>query len=106
LQLPGREHDAVASHNIGYGRSYIGSAPIQQGPEGETSIFIGKADNVSEAEQIGIPRANHYQLMIEHFADAVLNDSELNYHLEESMGNMRVLEAQIEAVRMGQRATV
>lgn len=82
------------------------SRPFSRGPEENTSIVIDKADNVSEAEQIEVPSANHYQLMVEHFADAALNDTELSYPLEESMGNMRVLEALIEAARTGQRVTV
>ncbi len=82
------------------------SRPFSRGPEEETSIVVDKADNVSEAEQIKVPGANHYQLMVEHFADAVLNDTELSYPLQESMANMRVLEALIEAGRTGQRVTV
>jgi xylose dehydrogenase (NAD/NADP) len=53
-----------------------------------------------------VPGGHEYQLMVEHFADAVLNDTALGYTLEDSLANMRVLDALIEAARTGRRVEV
>jgi predicted dehydrogenase len=45
--------------------------------------------------------ADEYQLMVEHFADAVLKKTSLNYSLDDSIANMRALDAIAEAARTG-----
>lgn len=39
-----------------------------------------------------VPAASHYQLMVEHFADAVLNGTPLLYPPEDARANMRVID--------------
>ncbi len=48
---------------------------------------------------ITAPAANHYQLMVEHFADAALNGKPLRYPPELDRGNMRVINALYESAR-------
>jgi predicted dehydrogenase len=45
--------------------------------------------------------ADEYQLMVEHFADAVLKKTTLNFRPDDSIANMRVLDALSEAARTG-----
>ncbi|HST06356.1 MAG TPA: Gfo/Idh/MocA family oxidoreductase [Chloroflexia bacterium] len=52
---------------------------------------------------VEVPGADHYHMMVEHFADAVLHDHPLAYTLQNSLGNMRVLDALKEAARSGRR---
>jgi predicted dehydrogenase len=47
--------------------------------------------------------ADEYRLMVEHFADCVLNDRPLRYGAEEAALNMRVIEALYESARRGGR---
>jgi D-xylose 1-dehydrogenase (NADP+, D-xylono-1,5-lactone-forming) len=74
--------------------------------EEDALIFVDKSDNESEPERISVAGANHYHLMVENFADAVLNGSEPGYTLSESLMNMRVLDALSEAARTGQRVAI
>jgi len=45
--------------------------------------------------------ADQYQLMVEHFADSVLNDRALKYPAEEAALNMRTIEALYRSARAG-----
>ena len=47
------------------------------------------------------PAINHYRLMVEHFADAILNDQPLLYPPELDRGNMRVIDTLYESARSG-----
>ena len=46
-----------------------------------------------------VPGADEYRLMVEHFADCVLNDGPLRYSAEEAALNMRVIEALLKSAR-------
>jgi len=48
-----------------------------------------------------IPGADEYQLMVEHFSDAVLEKSKLNFSVEDSIANMQVLDALATAALTG-----
>jgi xylose dehydrogenase (NAD/NADP) len=63
-------------------------------------------DRAGEIETVEVPGADEYHLMVEHFADAVLNDQPLRYSLQESLGNMRAIEGLYEAARTGRRVVV
>ena len=56
-------------------------------------------------EEVGeehiVPGADEYQLMVEHFSDAILGDASLAFLPEESVRNMRVLDALAEAAQTG-----
>jgi predicted dehydrogenase len=54
----------------------------------------------------GIPAADEYQLMVEHFADAVAKHTPLAYTLQDSIANMRVLDALAKAARTGHSVAV
>lgn len=76
--------------------------PFRMGEE-DMTIIVDKADKEGTVEQVRVPGANEYQLMVEHFAGAVLNNTDLSYTLEDSLANMRVLDALKEAARTGRR---
>ena len=48
-----------------------------------------------------VPGADEYQLMVEHFSDAVLGRSTLNFLFEDSVANMKVLDALAQAALSG-----
>jgi predicted dehydrogenase len=48
-----------------------------------------------------ISGADEYQLMVEHFSDAVLGNSRLDFSIEDSIGNMRALDALARAAKTG-----
>ena len=51
-----------------------------------------KADELFKPTTYTVPAANHFQLMVEHFADAVLNGTPLRYPPEDARANMRVID--------------
>jgi predicted dehydrogenase len=60
---------------------------------GTDSVVIEQFDVENELRAHSIEGANEYQLMVEHFADCVLNDRPLRYTAEEAALNMSVIEA-------------
>ncbi|WP_100405777.1 Gfo/Idh/MocA family protein [Bacillus solitudinis] len=50
--------------------------------------------------------ADQYALQIEHFSEAILTDSEPSYTTENTLGNMRVIDACYEALRTGSRINI
>ena len=60
---------------------------------------MGDADG---PEQHLIAGADQYQLMVEHFADVVMGNTDLMYPPADSIGNMRVLDALAQAARTGE----
>jgi D-xylose 1-dehydrogenase (NADP+, D-xylono-1,5-lactone-forming) len=75
-------------------------APFTPG-EGETTIYEqrGRKEMVAHT----IKGANQYQLMVEHFADCVLNDHPLRYSAAEAAANMRAMDAVYLSARSGGR---
>jgi len=69
--------------------------------EKDAAFFIRGQDEEEGQKQV-IPGADEYQLMVEHFADVVLGNTDLMYPLSDSIGNMRVLDALAQAARTGQ----
>ena len=73
--------------------------------EKDATFMIRRQD-----EEIGtrqqVAGADEYQLMVEHFADAALERTSLNYTPRESVANMRVLDALAEAARSGRRIDI
>jgi predicted dehydrogenase len=106
-------NDVVAVFDTGFRADYrewlsvAGSAgrldlplPIKPGAIGGIGEIILQRDDGAR-ETFTTPAANHYQLMVEHFADAVLDGSTLRYPPEEGRANMRVIDALYESVRTG-----
>lgn len=60
-----------------------------------------KDDALFEPVTHTAPAANHYTLMVEHFAEAVMNGTPLRYPPELDRGNMRVIDALYESARVG-----
>jgi predicted dehydrogenase len=69
--------------------------------KGETTIaeHRGRAGATSHS----IPGADEYQLMVEHFADAVSNDRPLRWPASDAARNMRAIEALYRSARNGGR---
>ncbi len=65
-----------------------------------------RPDALATLTSITIPPANHYQLMAEHFADAVLNGAPLAYPPAAGRANMRVLDALVQAAATGCAVTL
>ena len=61
--------------------------------------FVLRNYDQEAGQEYVIPGADEYQLMVEHFADAVLEKTELLYPVEDSIGNMQVLDALAQAAR-------
>jgi predicted dehydrogenase len=62
------------------------------------TIIVRRDD---ETQTITVPGANHYQLMVEHFAECVLTGREPCYPPSEGRDNMCVLDALYESARSG-----
>ncbi len=67
----------------------------------QVELFLHHADDT--VETITAPAANHYQVMVEDFANAVLNSRPLRHPIEESRANLRVIDALYESARTGKR---
>ncbi|HEX9987211.1 MAG TPA: Gfo/Idh/MocA family oxidoreductase [Chloroflexia bacterium] len=74
--------------------------------EEDTAIVIDRCEATSPIESITIEGAHEYHLMVEHFADAVLSNTELSYTLGESLANMQTMGALLESARTGRRVEV
>jgi len=66
---------------------------------GTDDAFIEQFEGQDNLTTLAMEGANEYQLMVEHFADCVLNDSPVRYSAEEAALNMRVIEALYESAR-------
>ncbi|MBI4785802.1 MAG: Gfo/Idh/MocA family oxidoreductase [Chloroflexi bacterium] len=82
--------------------------PIKPGTRA-ADIFL-RFDETSETNPnstlITAPAANHYRLMVEHFADAALNGKPLRYPPEDARANMRVIDALYESARTGRAVKI
>jgi xylose dehydrogenase (NAD/NADP) len=66
---------------------------------GTGEAVIEQFDDGNNLTSHTVEGADEYQLMVEHFAECVLNDSPLRYSAEEAALNMRVIEALYESAR-------
>jgi len=77
--------------------------------EDPVEIVVDKADGgdvPGHVETIEVPGAYQYHLMIQHFADAILNDHPVAYTLQDSLGNMLAIDALKESARTGKKVPV
>ena len=65
------------------------------------AAFILRGQDEEKGQQHVVPGADEYQLMVEHFADVVLGNTDLMHAPADSIGNMRVLDALAKAARTG-----
>jgi xylose dehydrogenase (NAD/NADP) len=71
-------------------------------PWEEDAVFVLRRHDEETGQKYVIPGADEYQLMVEHFGDAVLGNTDLMYLPGDSIGNMRVLDALAQAARTGE----
>jgi xylose dehydrogenase (NAD/NADP) len=70
-------------------------------PWDKETLFILRGSDQEQGQAHVTAAADEYQLMVEHFAAAVLGGRQLSFAPEDSLGNMRVLDALAEAARTG-----
>jgi len=70
-------------------------------PWEKDAVFTVRDGNDEVGEEHLTPGVDEYQLMVEHFAEAVQKGKTLDYSPEESVCNMQVLDALAEAARSG-----
>ena len=68
--------------------------------EKDAAYTLRKKDDEVGDEHV-VQAADEYQLMVEHFSDAVLGRTELRHMPDDSIANMRVLDALAEAAKTG-----
>jgi predicted dehydrogenase len=68
--------------------------------EHDAVFYMRKPDEETGQKHV-VPGADEYRLMVEHFADAAMGRSELMSPPEESIQNLRVLDALAQAARTG-----
>jgi predicted dehydrogenase len=71
-------------------------------PWEKDAIYTRRGQDDEDGEVYTVKGADEYQLMVEHFADAIRQKTNLNYSPSDSIANMRVLEALAEAARTGE----
>ena len=68
--------------------------------------YTRRSQDEEAGQQYIVKGADEYQLMVEHFADAVLKKTSLSYAPEDSIANMRVLDALSEAAQTGKTVSL
>ena len=71
-------------------------------PWEKDAVYTLRQKDAEAGEPISVPGADEYQLMAEHFADAVQGQATIGYAPSDSIHNMRVLDALAEAARRRQ----
>ena len=75
-------------------------------PWEKDAVFTVRGKDQEVGQKHVTPGADEYQLMVEHFADAVLGKTELTLPPEESIRNMRVLDGLAEAAKTGKKVSL
>jgi predicted dehydrogenase len=70
-------------------------------PWEKDAVFTLRGKDQENGEQHVTTGVDQYRLMVEHFSDAILTYTELDYGPEESVRNMQVLDGLAEAARSG-----
>lgn len=78
------------------GRVFVGWGGMCAWPGTQFKIEIWTGESRSE---IIVPPANHYQLLVEDFADALLNNRPPLHNIEDSLANMKIVEKLLESAR-------
>ncbi len=71
-------------------------------PWEKDAVFLLRGRDQEDGQQHVVTGADEYQMMVEHFADAVLGKTQLMYPPADSIHNMRVLDALAQAARTGE----
>ena len=112
LEFPGKRAAMVSCSFEGFGNGFysvIGRKGVIEAPRGiiqglgtrigESLIIIMDPDGRRTEE--AIPHFDHYQLIVETFADAVLNNTPVPLPVSDSLANMRALDALALSAREG-----
>ena len=75
-------------------------------PWEKDALYIKRRVDEEAGQEYRVPGADQYQLMVEHFADAVLGRVPLRYPVQDSIANMLVLDALSEAALTGKTLEV
>jgi predicted dehydrogenase len=75
-------------------------------PWEKDAVYTLRGQDQEIGEKQVVPGANEYQLMVEHFGDVVLDKTKPDYSLEDSLANMRALDALAEAAQTGKTVKV
>ena len=70
-------------------------------PWEKDAVFIHREKDAETGENYVTQGADEYQLMVEHFTDAVMKKTPLAYSTEESVRNMHVMDALAKAAKTG-----
>ena len=112
LEFPGMRTAIVSCSFEGFGNGFyrvIGRKGVIEAPRG---IILGLGTRVGEAliirmdadgrrSEESIPPVDHYQLIVEAFADAVLNKTPVPLPPSNSLNNMRAIDAFARSAREG-----
>ena len=75
-------------------------------PWEKDASYTRRAQDEETGQEHIVKGADEYQLMVEHFADATLKKTDLNFAPDDSVANMRVLDALSEAARTGKTVSL
>jgi len=88
---------------VGGTEGYIGvTAPFRMGEQDQVILY----DHQGKHEDVIVHGANEYHMMVDHFADAVLNHKPVSYTLDNSLGQARTIDALYQSAHSGQRVTL
>ena len=75
-------------------------------PWEKDAIYTQRGQDEEAGQEHMVKGADEYQLMVEHFSDAVQGLTNLDYSPDDSIANMRVLDAMAEAAQTGKTVNV
>lgn len=75
-------------------------------PWEKDAVYKLRKKDEEAGEEYVTPAADEYQLMAEHFSDAVLGRTKLDFTPDDSIANMRVLDALAEAAKTGNTVNI
>jgi len=92
-------------------REFVEAAGTDGAIASSSGTFVNSTDEVEIIQYRGrepqvvhrVKGDNHYRLMVEHFADAAQGRVTLRYGIDDSIGNLRVIEALYESAQAGGR---
>jgi predicted dehydrogenase len=75
-------------------------------PWEKDAVFIHRGKEEEIGEELVTKGADEYQLMVEHFSNAIQGKAKPDFSTAESVGNLRVLDALAEAAQTGKTVTL
>lgn len=92
-------------------REFVEAGGLDGAVASPSETFVNSTDTTEVLQYRGrepvlvhkTPGDNHYRLMVEHFADAAQGNARLRYGIEESIGNLKAIEALYRSARSGGR---